>query len=155
MEEKPNNEWRNDENPRTTHLQKLLSSLQNHLLAHIIVKVKHSKNNSSNAFEILNTHLNQLFPLIIKVLNKSAEILEKHPPSLELLYNVLLDSVAGSMFLKLLTSLLLMPVSFVRNLLPELLNILAPLDRFNKLLPVDIMNDLSTVSSSKSHHLTN
>ncbi|KAJ3666590.1 hypothetical protein Zmor_002027 [Zophobas morio] len=147
MEEKPNNEWRNDENPRTTHLQKLLSSLQNHLLAHIIVKVKHSKNNSSNAFEILNTHLNQLFPLIIKVLNKSAEILEKHPPSLELLYNVLLDSVAGSMFLKLLTSLLLMPVSFVRNLLPELLNILAPLDRFNKLLPVDIMNDLSTVSS--------
>jgi hypothetical protein len=148
METKPSGEWRNNGNPKTLHLQKLLSSLQNHLLAHLVIKVKQT--NNSHAYEILNTHLNQLFPLIIKVLNKSADILEEHPPSLELLYNVLLDSVAGSMFLKLLSSILLMPVNFVKKLLPDLLNILVPLDRFNTLMPPGIMNDFSTVSSSKS-----
>lgn len=146
METKPNEEWKNTINPKCVHSQKLLSSLQNHILAHLVSKNKQN----INTFEILNTHLEQLFPLIIQVLNKSADILEQYPPSLELLYNVLLDSVSGSMFLKLLSSLLLMPVNFVRKLLPELLNILIPLDKFNKLLPVEIMNDLSSVSSRKS-----
>ncbi|XP_044259648.1 probable E3 ubiquitin-protein ligase HERC1 isoform X3 [Tribolium madens] len=140
METQPIDEWKNAASPTQTHLQKLLSSLQNHLLAHVVVK-------NNQTFHILNSHLNQLFPLIIRVLEKSAYILEQYPPSLELLYNVLLDSVSGSMFLKLLSSLLLIPSVFIKELLPQLLNVLVSLDRFNKLLPVEITNDVSTVSS--------
>lgn len=146
MEEKPEGEWQNHSNPRKVHLQKLLTALQNHLLAYLIVKTKPH----SDADSILNDHLRQLFPLVHKMLNKSADILEDYPPSLELLYNVLLDSVAGSMFFKILNSLLLMPADFVKDLLPLLLDVLGTLDRFNKLLPPNVLlNDFSAVSSSK------
>lgn len=124
-----------------------MSSLQSHLFAHLIINVK-EPNKYFDIIEIVTSHLNQLFPLITQVLNQSVEIMDQDPSCLELLYNVLLDSVTGSMFFKILSSLLLMPMDFVRSLVPDLLNIMLPLDRFNKLLPGGILID-STQPESK------
>lgn len=68
-------------------------------------------------------------------------MLETHPASLELLYNVLLDSHAGAMLLKVLTSLLLLPGSYMKYILPHLIVILEPLDRLNRLMPIGVQSD--------------
>ncbi|CAH0559022.1 unnamed protein product [Brassicogethes aeneus] len=138
MEDKTQTKWHCPSNTETVKLQKLLSSLQNHLLAHYT----HSRSRiSMSNMEILNNHLTQMFNLAVKIFCKASEIITEHPDCLDLMYNVLLDSVAGSMLFKMFSSLLLMPVAFVKNYLNLLLFILDPLDNFNKMLPPDILMD--------------
>ncbi|KAK9884642.1 hypothetical protein WA026_007479 [Henosepilachna vigintioctopunctata] len=140
--------WQNNGNPRNLHLRKLLTGLQNHLLAHLAYPLKTAHSTHDNT--ILKDHLVQLLPLAVSILGKSSSVVEVHPPGLELLYNVMLESVAGSMLFKILTSLLLMPSQFVKDLLPLLVNLLDPLDRFNKLLPSEILQDNEKESLSRS-----
>lgn len=150
MESKTKSKWQKIQNPRIANLQKLLSSLQNHLLAHFSVTDQSDVEKSTLDSDILNNHLKQLFTLGANIFTKAAEIVETHPSSLELLYNVLLDSVAGSMLFKILSSLLLIPSSFAKNLLNLLLEMLDPLDRFTQLLPIEILIDNDKDSSSRS-----
>lgn len=53
----------------------------------------------------------------------------------------MLESAAGSMLFKILNSLLLMPSQFVKDILPLLVDLLDPLEDFNKLLPLDIRDN--------------
>lgn len=46
-----------------------------------------------------------------------------------------MDSLAGSILFTFLHALLLLPVSSVQPLLPQLLSLLAPIDKLNRLLP--------------------
>ncbi|KAL3277276.1 hypothetical protein HHI36_012626 [Cryptolaemus montrouzieri] len=140
--------WQNGGNARIIHLRKLLSALQNHLLAHLAVPQRKLFGSQEDA--ILKNHLSQLFPLAVGILKKSSDVVEAHPSSLELLYNVMLESVTGSMLFKVLNSLLLMPSHFVKDLLPLLVDLLDPLDSFNKLLPSGILLDNEKESSSRS-----
>ncbi|XP_031334464.1 probable E3 ubiquitin-protein ligase HERC1 isoform X1 [Photinus pyralis] len=130
--------WQNISNPRIDHLRKLLSALQNHILADC-VGVR--SNNVNNSMGLLSNHLECLLPLASEIFRKAGHMLEQCPASLDLLFNVLLDSLAGSMLLKILTSSLLLPGAFLKLLLPHLLNVLPSLDRLNKLLPMEVLSE--------------
>ncbi|KAK5649906.1 hypothetical protein RI129_000935 [Pyrocoelia pectoralis] len=132
--------WQNISNPRMDHLRKLLSALQNHILAHC-VGVRSNNINIDNSMCLLSNHLQRLLPLASEIFRKAAHMLEQCPSSLDLLFNVLLDSLAGSMLLKILTSSLLLPGAFLKQLLPHLLNVLPTLDRLNKSLPIEVLSE--------------
>lgn len=51
------------------------------------------------------------------------------------LTGMLMDSLAGSLLFTFLHALLLLPVSIVHPLLPQLLALLSPIDKLNRLLP--------------------
>ncbi|XP_030752542.1 probable E3 ubiquitin-protein ligase HERC1 [Sitophilus oryzae] len=136
---KTNYKWQKPGNSKVCHLQKLLSSLQNHMLAHYIVSNKIQVKEISNDNDFLVNHLKSLFEFAIQVLKKGATILVVYPNSLELLYNVLLDSIAGAMLFKILNSLLLMPVAYIRIIYNPLLEVLKALDAFNQLLPSELI----------------
>lgn len=131
--------WHNTQNEQVPHLRKLLSSLQNHILAHYTLAVQDTYGSLES--NMLVKHLQYLIPLASQIYSKSAEILESFPETLELLYNVLMDSLAGSMMLKIVSSMLLMPGTYLKDLLPSLLDMLTPLDKLNRLLPVSIHDD--------------
>ncbi|VEN63492.1 unnamed protein product [Callosobruchus maculatus] len=71
-----------------------------------------------------------------------------HPTCLELLYNVLLESVAGAMLFKILHSLLMVRMSFMKQVHPYLLKLMDPLDRFNRLLPPELLYESDKDSSN-------
>ncbi|KAJ8960520.1 hypothetical protein NQ318_013805 [Aromia moschata] len=122
------------------NLQHLLSSLQNHMLAHYTASPA-GQGDFADDNDLLTAHLSHLFGFAVKILARASNILVAYPSSLELLYNVLLDSVTGSMLFKILASLLLVPVEYVRRLYPLILDIMDPLDRFNQLLPAELLRD--------------
>ncbi|KAJ8985352.1 hypothetical protein NQ317_008383 [Molorchus minor] len=146
---KNKHKWQPSAAIRTYNLQHLLSSLQNHMLAHYTVSCKSSNDLADD--DLLLTHLSHLFGFAIRVLNRASYILSLHPSSLELLYTVLLESVAGAMLFKIFNSLLLVAVGYVKRLYPLVLDVLEPLDRFNQLLPTDLLKDsdrsLSTLNT--------
>lgn len=131
--------WQSPQNQQVTHLRKLLSSLQNHILAHhtLVIQDTYTALESNT----LVKHLKYLIPFASNIYAKAADILESYPASLELLYNVLMDSLAGSMMLKIISSTLLMSGTYLKDLLTSLLDMLTPLDKLNRLLPVDIHDD--------------
>lgn len=139
--------WKTPANPHTPLLRKLLSSLQNHLLADFV-----SQNIQKHPLDvnILRNHLNHLFPLATKIITKAKEVVEGHMIALDLLFNALLESIAGSMLLKVLNSLLLMNSSFMKDMLPMLLVLMEALDQLNRLLPIDVLNDIDFMSSGSA-----
>ncbi|XP_050295909.1 probable E3 ubiquitin-protein ligase HERC1 isoform X2 [Anthonomus grandis grandis] len=130
--------WQSPGNFKTIHLQRLLSALQNHMLANHIISIQNDAKPLTED-DFLVKHLLTLFEFAIKVLKKAANILDEYPSSLELLYNVLQDSIAGSMLFKILHSLLLMPVNYVKVLYAPLLDVLDALDKFNQNLPEELL----------------
>ncbi|KAF5301595.1 hypothetical protein FQR65_LT08900 [Abscondita terminalis] len=132
--------WQNITNPRITHLRKLLSSLQNHILAHCL-STRSSHSSIDSSMYLLNNHLHCLLPYASEIFSRAADMLEKYPSSLDLLFNVLLDSLAGAMLLKILTSLLLLPGSCLKPLLSDLLKVLPALDRLNTSLPNEVLSE--------------
>ncbi|XP_060527187.1 probable E3 ubiquitin-protein ligase HERC1 [Cylas formicarius] len=136
--------WQSPGNAKVHHLQRLLSSLQNHALAHQVA--------SDDAAALVDgdflvDHLRDLFDHVVRVLRKAAAVLVIYPSCLELLYNVLLDSVTGGMLFKILNSLLLMPVGRVKILYPPLLEVLDAMDAFNQLLPPELLPETDRDSS--------
>ncbi|XP_018567016.1 probable E3 ubiquitin-protein ligase HERC1 [Anoplophora glabripennis] len=140
--------WQNQENLKTYNLQSLLSSLQNHMLAYYTI----SSDNvySFSAKDLLGTHFSSIVNFATKILNKAANILLVYPTSLELLYNVLLDSAAGAMLFKMLNSLFLMPMGYVKTLYPLILELMEPLNKFNQLLPAELLSDDEKASRSET-----
>ncbi|CAG9773088.1 unnamed protein product [Ceutorhynchus assimilis] len=118
---------------------RLLSSLQNHMLAHYTVRPRGGEQKCLSENDFLVNHLLSLFGFAIQVLNKAALTVNDYPNSLELLYNVLQDSTAGAMLFKIINSLLLMPVSHIKILYNPLLEVLDALDKFNQLLPKELL----------------
>lgn len=127
-------------NPRVTHLQNLLSSLQNHLLADYSLNPRVITEQEEDE-DILIKHLRCIIPLATEIFKKVADILEKYSSVLDLLFNILLDSLAGAMLLKIFNSLLIMPANFTRSILDQLLNILEPLSKLNKYLPESVQEE--------------
>ncbi|CAH1979985.1 unnamed protein product [Acanthoscelides obtectus] len=138
--------WRHPENQNMYDLQKLLSSLQNHMMAAYTVCPKNRHPHPDN--DLLANHLSDVFTFAVKVLKRAANILVMHPTCLELLYNVLLESVAGAMLFKILHSMLMMRMSFVKQVHPHLLKLMEPLDRFNRLLPPELLYEGDKDSSN-------
>nr|CAI5839110.1 unnamed protein product [Callosobruchus analis] len=138
--------WRHPENQNMYDLQKLLSSTQNHMLAEHTVYPKNRHPYPDN--NLLANHLSDVFTFAVKVLKRAANILVMHPTCLELLYNVLLESVAGAMLFKILHSLLMVRVSFMKQVHPYLLKLMDPLDRFNRLLPPELLYESDKDSSN-------
>lgn len=130
----------NFENSQIQHLSRLLSSLQNHLLAYCSLTNPEVPTFQSS-IQLLESHLLCLFPLAAKTFKKTVEIIEANPSTLEVLYNVMLNSLAGAMLLKLLTSLLLLPITYFQPLLFNLLEMLNPLDKLISLLPEDVQSE--------------
>lgn len=137
--------WHNYENLKAYNLQRLLSSLQNHILAHYVTTSENIYNFADS--DILGTHFSSVVSLATKILDKAANILLVYPSCLELLYNVLIESAAGAMLFKILNSLFLMPVSYLKTLYPLILELMEPLNKFNQLLPVELLTDDDKTSS--------
>lgn len=146
MEAKTESNWQQNDDQRFILLYKLLSSIQNHILADYVKREIFT--NSEFEIDILGHHLQCVFPLAANIFKKAAGILEKHPSCLELLYNVLLVSPGGAMLMKILNSLLLMPAKYMNHKTDDLLGLLEPLDRLNCLLPTDVQNVDSSTSGN-------
>lgn len=127
---------KNLKNPQVCHLGRLLSALQNHLLAYCSLTSTDMPQLQSS-IQLLEQHLLCLFPLASKTFGKAFEVLQSHPDRLPVLHTVILESLAGTMLLKVLNALLLLPISYFQSLLFTLLDLLTPLDKFNSLLPDD------------------
>lgn len=140
METDTKTEWHQITNPRVTHLQNVLSSLQSHLLADYSLNPR-VINEQEEDEDILIKHLRCLLPLATEIFKKVAGILEKHPNVLDLLFNIILDSLAGAMLMKIFNSLLIMPTNFTRSILDQLLDILEPLSKLNQYLPESIQEE--------------
>lgn len=141
--------WHNYENLKTYNLQRLLSSLQNHMLAYYVTTSENT--NRVTDSDILGTHFSSVVNFATKILDKAANILFVYPICLELLYNALIDSAAGAMLFKMLNSLFLMPVSYIKNIYPLILELMEPLNKFNQLLPAELLTDDDKVSSKYTY----
>lgn len=139
--------WQVPVNCKINNVQRLLSSLQNHILAHYTNSYKQIEIGRQD--DILTTHLSHLFSVAINILISAANILAKYPSSLELLYNILLESVTGGMLFKILNSLLLMPTSYLTKIHHLIQDLLEPLDKFTQLLPCELLMDSEKDSSSE------
>nr|CAD7425857.1 unnamed protein product [Timema monikensis] len=123
------------------HLHDLLSSLQTHVLAFCAAQGQ-EVNLLSWSTKLLQNHLRLLLPLASDIFEHAARIAQKYPNSLNQLYDILIQSLAGSMLSKILHSLLLLPVSYFQPMmLFSMLNLLTPMDHLNLLLPTQSEED--------------
>ncbi|GCB70606.1 hypothetical protein scyTo_0005723 [Scyliorhinus torazame] len=123
------------ENSQPAHLHELLCSLQKQLLAYCHTN---SVSESSSSVALLHKHLQLLLPHAAEIYSRSATLLKEsswNGSVRDKLQGVLYGSAAGSMLCQIINSLLLLPVSVARPLLSQLLDLLPPLDRLNRLLP--------------------
>ncbi|XP_038640315.1 probable E3 ubiquitin-protein ligase HERC1 isoform X8 [Scyliorhinus canicula] len=123
------------ENSQPAHLHELLCSLQKQLLAYCHTN---SVSESSSSVALLHKHLQLLLPHATEIYSRSATLLKEsswNGSVRDKLQGVLYGSAAGSMLCQIINSLLLLPVSVARPLLSQLLDLLPPLDRLNRLLP--------------------
>lgn len=147
MASKSNSKWQIPLNCNK-NVQRLLSSLQNHILSHYITNFQYDAVDYGED-DVLTTHLSHLFSVAISILQRAAAIVSQYPFSLELLYNVLLESVTGGMLFKILTSLLLMPTSYLTKIHRFVQDLMEPLNNFTQLLPTDLLGNIDKDSSSK------
>lgn len=142
LERKSKRKWQNEELARIQNIQKLLSSLQNHMFAYYSNILDGNNAKVFINMDMLGKHLIEVFTHAIQIFNKAKQLVEMHPNSLELIYNLLLNSVGGSMLFKVFVSLLLLnDGDFVEGLLERLLDLLNAIDSFNQLLPADVLLD--------------
>ncbi|XP_050515460.1 probable E3 ubiquitin-protein ligase HERC1 isoform X1 [Diabrotica virgifera virgifera] len=140
--------WQSPGNSKIYNLQRLLSSLQDHMLAHYTTSLKHKFTFQEN--DLFLSHVSHVFQFAIKILKRAANILIMYPSSLELLYNVLLESATGAMLFKILNSLLLIPAAYIKNMYPLLLELMDPIDKFNQLLPRELLRGEKNSSRSET-----
>ncbi|KAK1891774.1 putative E3 ubiquitin-protein ligase HERC1 [Dissostichus eleginoides] len=117
------------------HLHQLLCSLQKQLLAYCHIN---SVTENSSSVALLHKHLQLLLPHATDIFSRSAALIKEsswNGSIREKLQDVIYVSAAGSMLCQIINSLLLLPVSVARPLLSQLLDLLPPLDRLNRLLP--------------------
>ncbi|XP_047196036.1 probable E3 ubiquitin-protein ligase HERC1 [Hippoglossus stenolepis] len=117
------------------HLHQLLCSLQKQLLAYCHIN---SVTENSSSVALLHKHLQLLLPHATDIYSRSATLIKEsswNGSIREKLQDVIYVSAAGSMLCQIINSLLLLPVSVARPLLSQLLDLLPPLDRLNRLLP--------------------
>lgn len=137
-------EWKIESNQRIKHIRNLLTSLQNHLLANYALAPKARAKEIED--DILVKHLRDLFSLATETFTKVNAILEKYPSSLDLLFNIMYDSLGGAMLLKVLTSLLLLSPLLIRHTLVHFLGVLESLSVLNNYLPSAVQDEESNQS---------
>ncbi|KAF6207949.1 hypothetical protein GE061_016398 [Apolygus lucorum] len=127
------------------HLRDLLTFLHTHLLSHSSSTIDpfplashgNDQNQPVGAKRLLQNHIKQLLPLAGQLFSRFGIIVKNYPEYLDRLYDILYYSLAGFLLSNLIHSLLLFPVSYVQPLLSDLIALLAPLDEFNRLLPIE------------------
>lgn len=147
MSSKSSSKWQVPSHSKR-NVQKLLSSLQNHILSYYTTSFQHDKVDIGQG-DLLTTHLSHLFRVATDILKRAVSIVSKYPLCLELLYNILLESVTGGMLFKILTSLLLMPTTYLTKIHHFIQDLMEPLDMFTQFLPTDLLGNIEKDSSSK------
>ncbi|XP_041057144.1 probable E3 ubiquitin-protein ligase HERC1 isoform X1 [Carcharodon carcharias] len=118
-----------------SHVHQLLSALHKHLLAHCY---SNSTAKDHLSVDLLHKHVQLLLLYASDTYRRSAVLLKESlldKSVTEKLHGILFNSAAGSILCQVIYSLLLLPVSIVRPLLGNLLDLLQPLDHLNRLLP--------------------
>ncbi|GFO36542.1 HECT and rld domain-containing e3 ubiquitin protein ligase family member 1, partial [Plakobranchus ocellatus] len=119
------------------NLHNLLSSLQKHLLAFCYNKA-FSDTKLSCAVKHLHQHLMLLLPVCGDILDHTATIISKARSTddlMEEIEDVVLQSPAGKMLSHVLNAVLVLPLTLVMPVLPNILTLLPQLDHLCKLLP--------------------
>lgn len=144
-------EWEIPLSYRINNVQRLLSTLQNHIMAHYLSIFKNNPVDSQqyDLDDILIIHLSHICDASVDILNRAATILENFPSSLKLLCDVLLNSVAGGMLFKMLNSLLLMPTTYLIKIYHLLQKLMEPINKVTNLLPAELIIDTDKESLSK------
>lgn len=128
------NNWRSGLHG-SCHLRDLLTSMHTHLLSYAFFVENHKQTPPST--KLLQSHIKMLLPMAGELYAKMAEIITKYPSIIDNLYDILYYSLGGFLLSNLIHSLLLFPVTYVQPMLSELIAILAPLDKLNRLLPLE------------------
>ncbi|KAJ1527946.1 hypothetical protein ONE63_007879 [Megalurothrips usitatus] len=122
--------------PSVPSLHGLLSALHTHLLAFTTnYSGTASQPHTCPSLDLLIKHANSLLPNAHSIFAYSARLVQNFPDALSYLYGILMDSLAGSLLFSFLHALQLLPVSSLHPILPQLLSLLAPIDKLNRLLP--------------------
>ncbi|XP_007895403.2 probable E3 ubiquitin-protein ligase HERC1 [Callorhinchus milii] len=122
-----------------SHVRQLLSAMHKHLLAHCYTN---SATEDQLSIALLHKHLHLLLLYAADTYRRSAVLLKESfldKSVTEKLHGILFNSAAGSILCQVIYSLLLLPVNMVRPLLGNLLDLLQPLDRLNRLLPAAML----------------
>ncbi|XP_060677257.1 probable E3 ubiquitin-protein ligase HERC1 isoform X2 [Hemiscyllium ocellatum] len=122
-----------------SHVRQLLSALHKHLLAHCY---SHSTAKDHLNIDLLHKHVKLLLLYASDTYRRSALLLKESlldKSVTEKLHGILFNSAAGSVLCQVIYSLLLLPVSIVRPLLSNLLDLLQPLDHLIRLLPAAML----------------
>ncbi|XP_043542936.1 probable E3 ubiquitin-protein ligase HERC1 isoform X3 [Chiloscyllium plagiosum] len=122
-----------------SHVRQLLSALHKHLLAHCY---SHSTAKDHLSIDLLHKHVKLLLLYASDTYRRSALLLKESlldKSVTEKLHGILFNSAAGSVLCQVIYSLLLLPVSIVRPLLSNLLDLLQPLDHLIRLLPAAML----------------
>ncbi|XP_065224595.1 probable E3 ubiquitin-protein ligase HERC1 isoform X2 [Planococcus citri] len=120
----------------SNNLYNLLSYFQIHLLTYCC-EYKNSKVKSI-CISMLKRHIAILLPISCKIITKCESILSQSPGFTTDITNILFHSVAGSMLSNLLHSVLLIQEEVMISSCNLLMDLLGPLDKFNKHLPVPL-----------------
>lgn len=129
--------WEPPHNSRFNLISKLISSFQNHIMADIVIGHSECLLPNELYLQLFTDHINVLFSQAEQIYLKAVNILQKNSNSLDLLYNVMIESVAGSKLYKILCSLLLLPTDFVKTKIDNLITLIGPLNQLNQLLPLN------------------
>lgn len=134
LEENDESSWRSGLTG-SCHLRDLLTSLHIHLLAYAFFVEPHKQMPPST--KLLQNHIKMLLPMAGELFTKMTEIITNFPSVTDKLFDILYFSLGGFLLSNLIHSLLLFPVTYVQPMLSELISILAPLDKLNRLLPIE------------------
>uniref|UniRef100_A0A4W3J8I3 HECT-type E3 ubiquitin transferase n=1 Tax=Callorhinchus milii TaxID=7868 RepID=A0A4W3J8I3_CALMI len=137
--DKQQNNTTQTENGPPSHVRQLLSAMHKHLLAHCYTN---SATEDQLSIALLHKHLHLLLLYAADTYRRSAVLLKESfldKSVTEKLHGILFNSAAGSILCQVIYSLLLLPVNMVRPLLGNLLDLLQPLDRLNRLLPAAML----------------
>nr|XP_022329995.1 probable E3 ubiquitin-protein ligase HERC1 isoform X2 [Crassostrea virginica] len=119
------------------HLHNLLSSLHKHLLAYCFVQ-QPWKPHDSPAASLLFKHTSLMCSVTSSLLQKALLLVQNENCNVGVMSaveDILYNSPAGAMMFHIVNALLLLPLDWISELLPEILPLLSVIDQLCKLLP--------------------
>ncbi|XP_048738015.2 probable E3 ubiquitin-protein ligase HERC1 isoform X3 [Ostrea edulis] len=119
------------------HLHNLLSSLQKHLLAYCFTQ-QPWKSHMSSATDLLFKHTSLMFSVTKSLFVKAIDLLQHKKCNIGVtaaVEDILYNSPAGAMMFHIMNALLLLPLDWISEMLPEILPLLSVTDQLCKLLP--------------------
>lgn len=119
------------------HLHNLLSSLQKHLLAYCFTQ-QPWKPHTSPAADLLFKHTSLMFTVTKSLLDKALLLMQHENCNSSVIIaieDILYNSPAGTMMFHIINALLLLPLDWISEMLPDILPLLSVIDCLCKMLP--------------------